>query len=312
MNLDARLLALVQAIGADIKTALAGGGSGGNPTVDATVPAAPAANKAAIYARAAGRTMVGFKSPDGDSVTLQPHLGRNRASWWQANGNTTVASLEGLVAGTNLGTPALIAVATTNLVTRMRRIFFTTTATAGTLGGHWFGGQLMWTTGSGTGDGGFHFVVTFSPAFVAAAATARYFLGLSASTVAPTNVEPQSVIQSIGIGKIAGSQNLHIIVNGNAAQTPIDLGSGFLASNNRLYLFRASFYSSSMENGVIRYTVENLSLGTETSGVITPATVGVTTPSSLILLQPRWWITNNAVAAAIGLDVGTFYIETDN
>ncbi len=296
----------------------AGGGGGGNPTLTNTEPATPAANTVALYARSYGRMLPGGKGPGGDTFVLQPHFGRNRINIWAANGNTAVVSLMGgLLAPTVVGTAAVaIAVAATNVATRVRRIAYLTTAIAGVLSGAWFANQLFWTTGNGGAGvaamGGFHVSFDFVPSFPTVIAGARYFVGMSNLNAAPTNVEPSTLTNCVGVGKVSTSNNLCIVGAGSAAQAVIDLGVNFPAATNRVDLYRVSFYASPAQNGVINYRVERVNTGDVATGTLTPTVVGTQTPASTVFMQPRWWSTNNATASIVGLDMGLMYIESDN
>ena len=61
----------------------------------------------------------------------------------------------------------------------------------------------------------------------------RLFVGLSSlyATVAPTNVEPTSLLNSVGVGKLTGAANLYFIWNGTGTAQSLDLGAGFLGTD---------------------------------------------------------------------------------
>jgi hypothetical protein len=294
--------------------------TGGNPVLTDTFPATPGANQAALFARSFGRVMLGGVTPDGDAFTVQPHFGRNRINLWQAAGNSATISFFGLIdTGTNIGTAGVNTTpTTTNHATRMRRWGNLTSNIAGNLSGRSFATGQFFSTGNGAAGnaamGGFFLSLDFVPStpVLANAATARMFLGMIGGSTATTNVEPTSVLNVVGVGKISTSSNLHIIVNGSAAQAPIDLGADFPANTNRVDAYRATFYSSPNLNGVISWRVERIGTDFVASGTITPVTPGVQTPISTLTMAPRWWITNNLTAAIVGLDIGQMYIESEN
>lgn len=62
----------------------------------------------------------------------------------------------------------------------------------------------------------------------------RLFVGISAlyNTTAPTNVEPTTLLNSIGVAKLQGSPNLFFVWNdATGTASSIDLGSGFLGTD---------------------------------------------------------------------------------
>jgi hypothetical protein len=78
-------------------------------------------------------------------------------------------------------------------------------------------------------------------------AAQRFFAGLSNmyATATPTNIEPTSMINSVGVAKLQGSANLFFIWNdATGTASSLDLGSGFLgtdtASTYRIRIWKTS------------------------------------------------------------------------
>jgi hypothetical protein len=78
-------------------------------------------------------------------------------------------------------------------------------------------------------------------------AAQRFFAGLSNmyATATPTNIEPTSMINSVGVAKLQGSTNLFFIWNdATGTASSLDLGSGFLgtdtASTYRIRIWKTS------------------------------------------------------------------------
>jgi hypothetical protein len=259
-----------------------------------------------------GRIMPRVVGPTGLDFTLQPHLTRNKIARWNPPGNaTTTPGVDGTNALTALGTATARNVAAANRFTRMRRLGYVSAATAAAFAGHFNpSGVTQWTIGTGSGDGGFHFIYRFGSSDAATVAGARQFVGFSSSTATPANVEPSTLTNSIGVCHGAADSNLKICFGGSTAQTPIDLGANFPANTlsadpYELILF-ASPYSSN-----VSYRVENLRTGNFAEGTITNTTPGTTLPANTTFIGPRAWRTNNATALAVGLDVVGWSIETD-
>lgn len=153
------------------------------------------------------------------------------------------------------------------------------------------------------------FVIRFG---VADSQTAtRMFVGMRNSTGAPSNVEPSTITNCIGVGNGAANSNLFIYYGGSAAQTPINLGANFPCNTNSTDVYELTIFSSPNSNNTIGYRVERLNTGDIAQGVIT-GTAGTQIPSSSTLLTLNTFRTNNASAGAVAIDYISIYLETDN
>lgn len=274
--------------------------------IDTPSPAVPSANYGTIFMKKiAGRMMAAQIGPSGLDTTLQANLGGNKVGLWvPPGGATTVPGVFGIAALTATGTATSRAFATTNLLTRMARIGYVSAATAAALSGV-REAVAKYTTGAGPGLGGFFARYRYGVSDAATVSGARMFVGLDASTAAPTNVEPSAKVNCIGVGQISSSSNLHIIYGNATAKTPIGLGANFPAATNtqpyELNLF------SPPEGGVF-WHVRRLNTAFEASGYLDSSV----TPLATTLLCHQLWRCNNATALAVGLDVCGIYIETDH
>ena len=273
----------------------------------------PASGNLAVYSVASsGRLMLKHVDPTGMHSALQPFLARNKVGYWDPPGNaTTVPGVFGYTAPTVLGTATARTIAVTSLFTRMRRLGYVSSATAGNFAGQYLTVAQV-TVGDGSGNGGFHKVCRFGCSDALAVSGARQFVGLSSTTSAPTNVEPSTLTNCIGVGHGASDTNLKIFYGGTAAQTPIDLGSNFPANTLSTDVYDVSFFAPTNVNNVVYYEVTRLNTGNAASGTLT-GTAGTALPSSTTLLAyQRAWRCNNATGKAVGLDIMSDYIETDN
>ena len=269
-------------------------------------PAVPSPDYGTIFIKKiAGRAMAAQIGPSGLDTTLQANLGGNKvALWMPPGGSTTVPGVFGMAALTATGTATSRTIATTNLLTRMTRLGYVSAATAAALAGA-REAVAKFTTGAGPGLGGFFARYRFGVSDVATVAGARMFVGLDALTAAPTNIDPSTKVNCVGVGQIAASNNLQIIYGNATAKTPIDLGANFPANTNtdayELNLF-------SPPAGGVHWHVRRLNTAFEASGFL-PSTE---TPVATQLLCHQLWRCNNATALAVGLDVCGIYIETDH
>ncbi|MFZ2719803.1 MAG: hypothetical protein WAZ27_02930, partial [Minisyncoccia bacterium] len=110
---------------------------------------------------------------------------------------------------------------------------------------------------------------------------------------------------------LSTSNNCHIVYGGSAAQTPIDLGSTFDCSARSTEAYELALYAPAGSNNTVYYEVTKLSTDETASGTLT-GTAGTALPSSSTLLAYRAWKTNNATALAVGFDIASIYLETDN
>jgi hypothetical protein len=260
----------------------------------------------------ANRTIPKWVGPSGLSTAVQPLLARNKIGYWNPPGNaTTVPGVFGYTAHTAIGTGTARNIAVTNLFTRMRRLGYVSSATAGNLGGARVAVAQI-TMGDASGFGGFFKVVRFGISDAAAVAGARMFVGISSSTSAPTNVEPSTLTNSIGVGHGASDTNLRVYWGGSVAQTSIDLGANFPANTRNVDVYELSLYCPPDVDNTVYYEVTRLNTGDVATGMLT-GTPGTQLPANTTLLTyMQAWRSNNATALAVGLDIMSDYIETDN
>ena len=264
---------------------------------------------ATIFVRnKAERRMAGQIGPSGLDYTFQPSLYGNKVALWNPPGNaTTVPGVLGIAALTAQGTVTARSVTTTNLLTRTKRLAVVSNTNAGSLAGYRLG-VAQYTVGNGSGAGGFMFVIRFG---VADAQTAtRMFVGLRNSTATPTNIEPSTITNGIGVGNGAANTNLFIYYGGSAAQAPIDLGVNFPCNTNSANLYELTLFSSPNSTDSVGYRVERLNTGDVASGTLT-GVAGTALPLSTTLLTTNSYRTNNATTGAVALDFVSIYFETD-
>lgn len=275
-------------------------------------PLTPIAGTVQVYAKTlASRHLNATKDPHGIEFVLQPSMWRQRVGSWSPSGNS--ASNPGTLSmlfPTAVGTATARAVATTNKFTRMKRLGWVSSATAGSLCGH-YTTAAQHTVGDGAGLGGFFYAVRFGISDAATVAGARMFIGLSSTTSVPTNVDPSTIINCIGLAKLStDSTQLYLVYGGSAAQADIALGTNFPPDINEPY--ELTLYSPTDVQGVVYYRVERLGTSFIAEGTLGPGTLGTTLPSSTSLLCHRAWRCNNATALACGLDVCMVYMETED
>lgn len=278
---------------------------------DVAVPVNPGAGKVTIFGRSiAGRIFPAFMGPSGLDSTLQPLLARNKIGYWNPQGNSNaLPGPFGFTAPVTTGFTATARnVAATNLFTRMRRLGFVSAATAGAVG-HWRTGVSQFTLGNGAGVGGFTYIIRFGISDAADIADARMFMGMGVGTLVPTNIEPSTLVNVIGIGCGAADTTLSLYYGGSAAQTPIALGASFPANTRNVDMYELALFAAP-NSTTVQYEVTRLNTGHVAKGTLSGA-AGTVLPAATTLLGPWGYRTNNATALACAIDVASAYIETD-
>lgn len=279
----------------------------------ASVAVPPADVLTAFNRKIAGRNMLAMVGPSGLDTALQPLLARNKVGFWCPPGNSTVQpGVFGFTAYTTAGTPTVRSVAATRIFTRMRRQGIVSVATAGAFAGFRVAVAQI-TMGAFEGSipiGGFFKVIRFGCSDAATVAGARQFVGISSSTAAPTNIEPSTLTNSIGVGHGAANSNLFIYSGGSVAQTPIDLGVNFPANTLATDVYELALFCP--PGGVaVGWQVTRLNTNDTAQGLLS-GVLGTELPStSTLLTYSQNWRSNNATAILVALDIFSDYIETD-
>jgi hypothetical protein len=282
-------------------------------TSSTTVPSSPPTGTLEIFARTiANRQMTAQIGPTGLDTALQPFMARNKVGYWDPPGNaTTLPGVFGITALTANGTATARTVATTSLATRMRRLGFPSSATAGTFAGARLP-VAQFSCGSGSPDGsGFMLVERWVESDPAAVSGRRAFHGMTSSAAAFTNVEVSTLTNLVGVCQLStDATQWYWIGAGSSAQSATAIGTtiGAPAGNSTTAWELAIFAPNGVANTYY------LQLTNITSGVVVTTTMtGAATlvPQSTTLLAWNAWATNNATALAVGIDLCSLYIETD-
>lgn len=278
-------------------------------------PSTPTSNKMKLYTKAiAGRMMLKHIALGSAPTALQPHFARNKIGYWNPQGNsvTLPAIFGGFTSYTTVGTTTAANVSISNLFSRMRRVSFVTTVATGSLASFRVSiAQIQ--LGDGSGNAGFYKIIRFGCSDVATTSGARQFCGINANTNAPTNVEPNTIVNCVGIGHGAADTTMHLFYGGSVAQTPIDLGANFPANTLSVDVYELALFSPASEFATVYYEVTRVNTGDVVTGVIVGDGAGIMLPTPYTLLSYSWnFRTNNAAAQAVSIDIMSDYIETDN
>jgi hypothetical protein len=292
---------------------LGGSAPGVQVATTAGTPTAPASGSVSLFGRQiAGRQLAAQIGPNGLDSELQPLLARNKVGIWMPPGNaTTVPGVLGITAPTVVGTATARTVATTNMATRMRRLGYVSSSVAGSLAEARVA-AAQFSASSGSNDGsGFFMVMRWVPSDAAAVSGERNFIGMMNSTAAATNVEPSTLTNAIGVAQLStDATQLYVVYGGSAAQASIALGTSFPGATLSNTVYELALYAPSGVANTFYYQVTNVTSSVTASGTLTGTAAQI--PQSSTLLAPRAWATNNATALAVGFDLCSIYVETDN
>jgi hypothetical protein len=282
-------------------------GNTSNPTI-------PPASTVAIFGRSiANRMMVAQIGPSGLDTSLQPLLARNKIGYWCPPGNaTTVPGVFGITALTAQGTATSRTVATTSLATRMRRLGYPSAATAGSFAGARLA-VAQFSPGSGVNDGsGFMLIERWVESDPAPVSGRRAFHGVTATTTAFANAEVTTLLNHVGICQLStDATQWYWKFAGSSTQTGVAVGTGIGApGGNSTTAWELAIFAP---NGIANtYYMELTNLTTWTKATYTVTGAATVCPQSTTLLAWNAWATNNATALAVGIDLCSLYIETDN
>lgn len=257
---------------------------------------------------AAKRLLLAIVTPDAEKIVQQPHFGFMRQRFAQSLTQLTGFHLFGFNNPTVTGTATAISgPAITNTFTQQTRAetlvtVASTTAVAGyrAAAGHVFPG------GSGAGLGGFYGSLWWGPATGVATSTNRGFAGWGSSTAAPTDVEPSTITNMVGMGWDAADTNIQLMYRGAGAVTKVDLGASFpVPSADRTSHYRLHLYSPPGATLKVGYLVENMATGATARGLITTGLFAAGT-----LLNWRAWNSVGGTSSVVGTALMQVYEES--
>lgn len=269
-------------------------------------PVTPAAGTVKLFgSSSAGRQMLATLGPLGGRSLLQPLIGSKSIALVQ--GVPAVASLAVYgVSLANTGTVTARGVTTTNKFTGTRRTGIVTASAVGAVAGTRHAAGFMWRGNTG-GAGGFHVIYQFGISDATLVGTANMFIGVMASTAAPTDVDPASLTNLIGVGCTNGDTQMQLYAADGTARAKTALGASFPCNTVSTDIYEFALYAVSNGSDV-RYQLTRINTGDTVSGTISAS---ANLPSSTTLLTFQAWRSNGGVASPVGLDLSSIYIESD-
>lgn len=136
-------------------------------------------------------------------------------------------------------------------------------------------------------------------------ATGRFFMGLKPAAN-PTDVEPSSLANIIGLGWDSADANLQIMHNdASGAATKEDLGASWpVPTTNSAAMYRLDL-SCDPGGSSVAYTVTDMVSGATTSGTLT-----TDLPATTTALAAHMWHSVGGTSSVVGLAAMDMYLET--
>lgn len=272
-------------------------------------PSVPPADSLKVYAyKRANHTMLRTMGPAGLDMFVQPHVAHN--SVLSIKGGFGVAAPAGIgPVPTAVGTATAATFATATGHTAVNRVdYLVTTAATSAIAGWRYATATMMRGGTPTGFGGFYYVCRWGPATGVATTTNRAFVGLANAVTAPSDVEPSSQSNIIGMGWDAADANIQIMVNAASTTTKTNLGASFpVPTADRTKMYELALFNAPGDTNCY-YEVTDISTSTPT---IATGTLSTNLPALTTALAPRGWMSAGGTSSVIGIALSSLYIESD-
>ena len=220
--------------------------------------------------------------------------------WFIPCDGSNAITVLGSATPSSTGTLTAAVRAITSKFTRTRRIEYLVTTAATTAVAGWRIPANHLVRGNAAGIGGFYSKQVWGPATGVATATNRAFVGLSASTSAPTNVEPSTALVScIGMGWGSADTNVQLMhSDSSAGSTLVDLGASFLVPTvDRSSMYQIEIWCAPNATS-LDWKVTNL-----ISGAVVSGNTGASTdiPANTAYLSERGWMSVGGTSSVIGI-----------
>lgn len=256
----------------------------------------------------ADRTRPVMTFSDGRTMDFQTGLARGSVSIWKPIAGSANINVFGSAAAPGLtGTATAAFASAANRYGRIPKIeYLVTVAAINAVAGFRTFHTYVSIGASSAGEGGFYFHGVFGPATGVSVATSRCFFGLTASVAAPTDVEPSTLTDCIGVAWDAADARLQIMHNDAAGScTKINLGASFTVPTvDRTSLYSLELYSPPGTTQSVSYTITDLISGATATGTIT-----TNLPSDSTLLALRGYLSVGGTNSVVGLALSSLYLD---
>ena len=253
-------------------------------------PATPAAGGLKLYGLDFGPGVPAYKLPNGKVVPVQSDLGDFSTNRLVVQVGLNAFTGEHSLNTTNVGTLTAATPAVTDLHRMMPRLDLLVTVAATTAIAGWrpngAASRFLRVGRDANAPGGFLVRQMWGPATGVSNATHRGFCGLADWSAAPTDVEPSTRTNVIGMGWDAADANIQIMHNdASGTCTKIDLGANFpVPTVDREQVYELQLYSPNDLTQSVNYTVIRYSRTDKTIAAIATGTITTNLPAVTQLL----------------------------
>lgn len=274
-----------------------------------STPTAPTSGGAKIYGKSVGgQTLPAYLSPAGREQIIASWRGRGRKKEVRSPGNNASTQTLGIILSTT-GTATGVANAATSRYTRMdiTEYLVTVAATTAVAGARSASTQLT-VGGSTAGDGGFLMSFVWAPATGLTNASHRAFAGLRGSVAAPTDVNPSTLTDIIGMGWDAADTQVQFMYNdATGTASKVALGASFpKPSADRSKVYEIVLYAPPGSTQSVSYEITDL-----TTGAVATGTVTTDIPAVGTFLGVQGYTSVGGVSSVTGFGISSLTIEGD-
>jgi hypothetical protein len=267
-------------------------------------PAAPASNTLRLYTKnLSGRMMPKWIGPSGLDTPAQAFLAQNTVVMWLPGSAATAAIAFGTV-WTVAATQTHPTIASTNIMTSIKRATFTTTTTAANAAGIRSSTPIAM-RGNAAGMGGFFFaarwgVLTYS-------STMRAYVGLTGASGLFTG-DPSAINDSVMMSKDTGETTWQVLTRDTTAASKTSTGRATAAAANAEVF---DFYAFCPPNGS-SITVRVVDIATNTI-LVDNVVKSTNLPTNTTVLYAHCECMNvtGGAGTAVAIFLSKMYIESD-
>lgn len=278
---------------------------------DAGTFTAPASGGVKLVAMpAAAGSLPAYITKDGRANRLQRRIGDGAIiQWFGAHGSNALTVFGGAAPTlTGTGTIKSFAPATAYGEYPFHHILVTVAAVNAVAGFHRANANLLTSIvgGPAANRGGFDFSAVWGMASGGVNPTHRAFCGLAASVAAPTDVEPSTQINCVGMGWDAADANVQIMHNdGTGTCTKINLGINFpVQTTDQKAVYALELYSPKGTTQSVDYRVTE-----RISGAVATGTITTNLPGTATALGPRGYCSAGGTSSIIGFGLSALVID---
>lgn len=228
-----------------------------------------------------------------------------RVAYWTAVGGGSTSTTSVAFALASAGTASAPTFNHSTLYNSIGKVAWRITTAATTAIAYMRGNNFCARGVAGYGSSGFKVTMRGGPDTGTSTATARFFMGLKPAAN-PTDVNPSTLTNIVGMGWDSADTNVQIMVNdASGTATKVDLGASFPVPTVDSSAFYRLDLSCDPGGSAVDYTVTDLISGATTSGTLT-----TDLPVATTALGAHAWHSVGGTSSVVGLAMQDVYTKT--